>query len=211
MRLTHNSLATVISWVSSCLLAGGLSTVFTESARSMWMAWGSFGLVAAVGLDVTARVREKMHADAMYLVTNRRYERDMKYEVDDQAASTAVREAVARILGRTPPVPTIPSSRRVQKRFLCDLVVELHLQDDQNDAGKDGASTRLARVTNLSSSGFELTIKKPLPRRRMEMIITAANGHKQKMFGEVLWDAPKADGSIVAGGRFLDAASTDDA
>jgi hypothetical protein len=25
------------------------------------------------------------------------------------------------------------------------------------------------------------------------------------MFGEVMWDGPKGDGSIVAGGRFLDA------
>ena len=39
----------------------------------------------------------------------------------------------------------------------------------------------------------------------MEMIIEADNGRRQTMFGEVLWDGPKGDGSIVAGGRFLDA------
>ena len=206
MRYTHNSLATIISWVSSCLLAGGLSTLFSESSRMIWISWGSFGLVAAVGLDATVRVRERKRMDGLKLIANRRYDRDMKYAMDDKDATAAVRNAVTRILGCTRPETQIGASRRTQLRHACDLVVELHLrQHPTGAAGNNGTCTRLARVTNLSESGFELTLTEHLPLWRMEMIIEAANGRRLTMFGEVLWEGPKGDGTIIAGGRFLDA------
>jgi len=210
MRLTHNSLATTIAWVSSCLLAGGMSTFFSESSRMLWMIWGCFGLAAAIGLDIKARVRERLWMDELKLTANKRYERDMKYETDDKEANAAVREAIARLLGRTPPVLQIPASRRTQQRYPCDLDVELLVHHGVKEAAdNDGTCTRHARVTNLSESGFELMLTKQLPRRRIEMIITSATGDRQTMFGEVLWYGPQADGSIVAGGRFLDAVAVD--
>jgi len=207
MQLTHNSLATIIGWVSTCLLAGGASAMFNDSSRIMWMNWGCFGITAAIGLDVTARVRERRRSDELKLTANKRYDRDMKYAKDDMEASAAVREAVARMLGHTS-APT--SFRRTEKRYLCDLAVELHLcQGLRGAAGYDDANTRLARITNLSESGFELLLTEALPQRRMEMIITGANGDRQTMFGEVLWESPPDSKPIVAGGRFLDAASID--
>ena len=210
MRLTHNSLATTIAWVSSCLLAGGMSTFFSESSRMLWVTWGCFGLAAAIGLDIKARVRERLWIDELKLNANKRYDRDMKYETDDKEANASVREAVARILGHTPPVVQFPASRRTQQRYPCNLEVELLVdQNLKGAAGNDDTCTRLARVTNLSEYGFELTLTKRWPHQRMEMIITATNGDRQRMFGEVLWYGPQEEGSIVAGGHFLDAVSVD--
>jgi hypothetical protein len=172
----------------------------------IWISWGSFGLAAAVGLDVTARVRERRRMDALKLVANKRYDRDMEYAIDDKEANAAVREAVAHILGRTFPAQKGPASSRAHRRYACDLEVELRLSQSRiGAAASNSSSTRLARVTNLSESGFELIATEPIPHRRMEMIITTANGGRQSIFGEVMWEGPKEDGSTVAGGRFLDA------
>ncbi len=210
MRLTHNSLATIIGWVSTSLLAGGASTLFSESVRTMWMSWGCFGIAAALGLDITARARERKRLDEMKVIANRRFERDMKYETDDKDANVAIRRAVARMLGRTLREPQTTTSRRTQERYRCDLRVELPLaHSSKGVADNKNTNASLARVTNLSDSGFEMLLTEPLPNRRMEMIITAANGEKQAMFGEVLWSDRQEDGSIVAGGRFLDAAFVD--
>ena len=171
MSYTHNSLATVISWVSSCLLAAGISTLFSESSRVTWMSWGSFGLVAAVGLDVSARARERKRVDGMNLVANRRYDREMEFEKDDNDANVAVREAVARLLGRTPPPSQIGASRRTQLRYACDLEVEIYLRQGPSAARSDGECIQLARVVGLSESGFELAPAEPLPHLRMEMAI----------------------------------------
>jgi hypothetical protein len=65
MKLTHGSLTTKIAWISTCLLAGGASTLFNESVRIAWMIWGCFGLSAAVGLDVVARARDRARMDEL--------------------------------------------------------------------------------------------------------------------------------------------------
>ena len=48
----------------------------------------------------------------MNLIANKRYDREMEYEMDDKDANTAVREAVARVLGHTRPASQIEASRR---------------------------------------------------------------------------------------------------
>jgi hypothetical protein len=74
----------MIAWVSTCLLTGGVSTLFNESTRMSWMSWGCFGIATAVGLDVTARVRERMRMDNLTLIAIRRIEREMKCETAEQ-------------------------------------------------------------------------------------------------------------------------------
>ncbi len=203
--LTHNSLATIIAWVSTCLLAGGVSTLFSESARSVWLIWGCFGLVAAAGLDVAARIRERRGMDELKLIAAKRFERGMEYETEEKEAHASVRQAVARMLG----LATLQNagSRSTKERYSCDLDVELLLHHGrQGSAGDHDARTQVARITNLSGSGFELTLGAPLlPHQWMTMNVLTVNNDRQTMLGEILWCGPQPDGSIVAGGRFLDA------
>jgi hypothetical protein len=205
MRLTHNSLATMIAWVSTCLLAGGVSTLFNDSTRGLWMIWGCFGLAAALGLDVVARVRERMRMVELNQIAISRFDRDMTYALDENAANEAIREATVRILGCAPSLPEIPGSRRTRERVPCNLGVELLLNPSVTAAADHPESrTCAARITNLSDVGFELTLAEPLSRQRMTMSVLAANGGRQTMLGEVLWCSSQADGSFIAGGRFLD-------
>ncbi len=205
MRLTHNSLATIIAWVSTCLLAGGVSFLFNESTRNDWMIWGCFGLAAALGLDVVARIRERVQMAALSQIANNRFDRDMHYAIEENTACDAIRQATVRILGCTPSLPQVPGSRRSRERCVCDLDVELRLKHSFTGApGHEGTCTRIARITNLSEAGFQLTLTEPLLRQRMTMIIMAAKGGRQYMLGEVLWCSPQPDGTFIAGGRFLD-------
>lgn len=205
MRLTHNSLATIIAWVSTCMLAGGVGTLFGETTRSMWMLWGCFGLAAALGLDVVARVRERIRIEQMSLVATNRFERDMNSALEENTTGAAIRAATARVLGRPLPATQAADARRSRERWPCDLDVELLFdQSPQGSGGQQVLCTQIARVTNLSEGGFELTAAESLSRQKMRMIIAAATGGRQTMLGEVLWCSPQPDGSFSAGGRFLD-------
>jgi hypothetical protein len=209
-RFTHNSLSTIIAWLSTCLLAGGASTLFNESSRTMWLIWGCFGLAAAVGLDITARVRERMQKERLKLIATRRLERDMEHEAEEKELNAAIREAVANMLGRTASAPQTAASCRPQDRFPCDLDVELLVDQVVQEAARNrGICGRVGRVTNLSEVGFELTLTEPLSRGRTKMVITTASGDRQTMLGEVLWCGPQPDGSIAAGGRFLKVVSVE--
>lgn len=207
MRLLHNSLATTIGWVSTCLLAGGAGSLFNESVLVLSMIWGSFGLAAAVGLDIAARSRERMRDEELKVIAARRFERDMRFENATHEVNADIRSAVDRILGQAPPAQQITTARRTHKRQPCNLSVELiSYQGKVGPLGNKETSKRFARITNLSESGFELMLTETLPSRRMTMIIATPDGGRQTMFGEVMWYGPQEAGSIVAGGRFLDAA-----
>ena len=204
MKLTHNSLATIIAWVSTCLLAGGASTLFSESARTTWMTWGSFGLAAAIGLDVAARVRDRMRMDAMKITANKRFDRDISFETQENEANTAIRASVVRILGRMSPKLKLSENRRTQERYPCNLDVELLADEGRwGNADHRETCTRRARVSNLSESGFELSLAETMPQQRMTMTFAAANGERETLLGEMLWCSPQPDGSFVVGGRFL--------
>jgi hypothetical protein len=205
---TNNSLATSIGWVSTCLLAGGVSTMFSESTRMVWMSWGCFGLVSAVGLEITARVRERMRTSNLSVTAARRFERDMRLETESKQANAAIREVVSRLLKR-PELPVAgPRSRK--ERFSCDLGVVLDLcQVHQRTTSADGTRTHTARITNLSESGFELTLTEQLPHKWMTMTVETPIGEQTTMLGELLWSNQLPDGSFVAGGRFLDVAAAE--
>lgn len=73
---THDSLATIIAWLSTCLLAGGMSMLFSEHTRWVWLGWGSFGLASALGLDVAARMRLRKQNEQIERAVENRFARD---------------------------------------------------------------------------------------------------------------------------------------
>ena len=210
IRLTHNSLSTVIAWVSSCLLASGISTMFNENTRMVWMIWGSFGLASAVGLDVAARFRERIRIDGLNRIATGRFERDMKVDSDEKNAHAAIREAVVRLLHNSDKGQS-GTSLRAEVRQPCKLEAEiLQCQDGEQSAVKHADVRLAAKITNLSTLGFELTLIDPLPPQRITMFISTPESGLVTMNGEVLWCSPQSEGDHLAGGRFLNVVSVDD-
>ena len=211
LRLTHNSLATMIAWVSSCLLAGGISTMFSESTRMLWMIWGSFGLASAVGLDVAARFRERIRIEGLNRIAANRFERDMKVESEEKESHAAIRGAVVRLLDNTPATRQSGASLRAEVRHPCKLEAEILLcQKGQQSAVKHGNVRLAAKITNLSTLGFELTLIDHLPPQRITMFISTPESGLVTMNGEVLWCSQQLEGDYLAGGRFLNVVSVDD-
>jgi PilZ domain len=203
MRFTHNSLSTLIAWVSTCLLAAGVSTLFSESSRTLWLTWGCFGLASAAGLDIAARVRERMRSAELSRVANERFERELHNAAEDWEANAAIREAVARMLNGMKPMKRLAESRRAHERRPCDLKVEIRLHDSPNsDREAKGNRARTARIINLSEMGFELALREPLPPQRITMVTVAPCGSRLTMLADVLWSRPEEDGTYLAGGRF---------
>jgi hypothetical protein len=209
MKLTHNSLSTMIAWVSTCLLFSGISTLFSESARMVWMSWGCFGLASAVGLDAVAQVRERMRVAHLNRVAVDRFERELTVDAEANKAHLAIRETVNRLLGELPSTSQKPFGRGSLPRYSCNLATELVLLGNASGGvGRPGSTRQFCRVTNLSELGFEITVAERVPPQRLRMTISAANGERVTMLGDVLWCEPQCDGVILAGGRFNDVVSS---
>lgn len=74
---TCDSLSTLIAWMSTCLLAGGASMLFSDQTRWIWMWWGCFGLIAALGLDIAARRRVLKRHDEILQAVQDRFEKEI--------------------------------------------------------------------------------------------------------------------------------------
>lgn len=204
MRLTNNSLATVIAWVSTCLLACGVSTLFSDSTRIIWMTWGGFGLASAVGLDVSARVREKVRLEELRRISTKRIDREFQLSAAESEANMAIREAVGRILGGVLPEIQRTDTRRTHERFPCSLDAEIILQQHIKQLSSNPVtSTEMAKITNLSESGFEITLENQVTPQRAAMIITMADQKRITMLADILWCTPLDGGAFIAGGRFM--------
>ena len=205
MKLTHNSLSTMIAWVSTCLLFSGVSTLFSDSARMVWMTWGCFGLASAVGLDAVAQVRERLRVAHLNRVAVTRFERELNVDAEANKTHQAIRAAVFRILGGVPTESDSPIGRRSHVRHTCNLATEIvSLGNGSVGIGGPGVGGRFCRVTNLSELGFELTVAERVPPQRLKMTINSASGERVTMLADVLWCEPQSDGIILAGGRFYD-------
>jgi hypothetical protein len=205
MRVTNNSLATTIAWVSTCLLAGGAGTMFDESARSMWSIWGSFGLAAALGFDIVSRARERRHSSKLACVANRRLERDTSYENEEGKANAAIRTAVARLVGQSP----VELGRK--KRVPCNLDAELRWAPNRQKNGSLRESPLMpVQISGLSGSGFELRHTSSIPRRRTELTIRSRDGTRLTLLSEILWCERRGERTFIAGGRFLDVEVVED-
>lgn len=204
MKLTHNSLSTLIAWVSSCLLAGGVSTMFSDDTRMIWMNWGYFGLVSAVGLDITARVRERLRIEQLNRVAATRFDKEVNVEQETKESITAIREVIANLLENSPAQVEQHDSRRAVSRHSCRISAEIRPNDDiEHTSAEEHASTYEVTITNLSILGFELSLDKPLHLNKIAITFATPRNGQICILAQVLWCSPDANGTYLAGGRFL--------
>lgn len=204
MKLTHNSLSTLIAWVSSCLLAGGISTMFNDDTRMIWMHWGYFGLVSAVGLDITARVRERLRIEQLNRVAATRFDKEVHLEQETKESITVIREVITNLLDNSPTQAEPHDSRRTAHRHICQIPAEIRPFDDTIlTTAEEFANTYQANITNLSILGFELSLNKPLHLNKVTITFTTARHGQICILAQVLWCSPGASGVYLAGGRFL--------
>lgn len=205
LRLTHNSFATIIAWLSTCLLASGFSTFLNENVRALWLWWGLFGLVAAVGLEAVAMMREQRHLEHLNKVAVDRFERELQMTAAEHKASTAVHRAVARLCVEASPSSDASAGPRGAIRHSCDFNASIISPEDGSDAvgGSDSLNTT-ARLTNISADGFELTLDRHAAPQKIAMSIDLSAGDQIHLMGEILWCSPKPNGLVIAGGRLLE-------
>jgi hypothetical protein len=211
VRPIHHSLATLIAWISTCLLASGISMLFSDSIRTLWMWWGCFGLVAAVGLEATARIKERRREQRVDKSVQKRFERELQSAATETETIAALRNAVDRVVPGSQRLLSDDKSRRTSDRHASDLDVELLLREDDCDNVDGSAVSKVvARLNNISHHGFALTATNPLPPQQIVLLITPRDGARINLLGEIRWSESQPDGSTMSGGRLIRVLSDDD-
>ena len=92
-----SSLRSLIAWLSLCLLTAGWGAKLDSAIQDQWARVGTFGLAAAVGLEIAAkRARRLLKMRAQQDANNRRVTRN----VDDVAAQSTSMAQLGEMLQR---------------------------------------------------------------------------------------------------------------
>lgn len=91
-----DSLLILIAWLSVCLLGAGQSRQLDPGIRSYWIQFGSFGLVAAVGLHAARRAGSAAEKKAQRTGTRRGIEGNLDNDAAQWAPSSKVSHAIHR-------------------------------------------------------------------------------------------------------------------
>jgi hypothetical protein len=92
-----DSLLILIAWLSVCLLGAGQDRQLDAGIRSHWIRFGSFGLVAAVGLHAARRAGRTVEREAQRTGTRPTVEGNLASEGAPRASFSRVAEGVGRI------------------------------------------------------------------------------------------------------------------
>ena len=199
------SIVALIAWLSTGLLTAGLGTMTDPSTQNLWLRAGCFGLVAAVGLDVAARMRAPPARAKSFRALKRRCERSSgivcrrtgyqhrtahgRRTASDSATTDRQRESGA-IRGAALGVQSARQGLRVPARKLRRRAEQRHAEV-------------IGRLENVSNSGFGMLLAEKLAVRLVIISILPPTEQEFELLAEILWCDPYPDGRMRAGGRLL--------
>jgi hypothetical protein len=213
------SIASLIGWLSACLLAAGWGPRLNLQLRDQWVLIGSFGLAAALGIEFSNRLRVGSIDEAERTVNSRRNARrrpapHRAARIPAQAPAQSdplagVAEALRRICqdrhlrhGSSAGSPADP------KNLFSDSIVVRHLQGPSN--GKErSTATMNAQIRNISRDGLRLLHKERIGSPRFLVPFVLSGGETIPLLVELQWQHQLADGFYHSGGKWLKVATSD--
>ena len=200
-----SSLRSLIAWLSVCLLTAGWGPKLDSSMREQWARAGSFGLAAALGLEVVARTRRLLKMRAQQNATNRRITRN----VDDVAAQSAslaqLGEMLQRICQESGTNQALSGETGQAPRLRFRLPVQLRpLVGNETSAPPLGAPSFVAHVRNISATGIGLVHNQHIDSPRYVVDFPLKSGESLSVLVELIWQHRLADGPYHSGGRLIE-------
>ena len=199
----RETLPTLIAWLSTCMLAAGLGKIVEPYTHGLWLQAGCFGLVAAVGLDVSARMRWRRQRLKQWRDVQQRAIapwRNMSQKGTSRTSCAAVTHLLAanRLESRE-------HLEREEPRWSCNLQVEVYAVHRHGSSACPATDKTgvIGRLDNLSNSGFGLKLDQRLGSRLVIIAFPPPDEQEFDLLGEILWCDPYPDGRMCAGGRLL--------
>ncbi|MEX0678542.1 MAG: hypothetical protein WD063_15785 [Pirellulales bacterium] len=133
------SIPSLIGWLSVCLLAAAIGRSLDARWQIIWLEIGSLGLVAAVGLESTERIRQARQQRSRDRALQARFECGLARLHQHSATIDAINAAV-RKLARQAPVDMhrkLGTAQRNRRRDQMELLAEYPLEIVPVDDGAE--------------------------------------------------------------------------
>jgi hypothetical protein len=206
------SVATLVAWLSVCLVVAGQGRQLQTDVREIWLRMGCFGLPAAVGLAVAGHARRVQKKKAQQTRTQRHIARKLAEITARKASISRVAEAVGRICPDIDCRDLKSLKNRSEARLFTSHSVWIRPLTRARDAAACYAARSLrGTVLNISASGVGLVHKERIDRSRFLVEFSLCETETITMVVELLWQQRLADGPYHSGGKWVDVSVAGDA
>jgi hypothetical protein len=197
------SLRGLIAWLSLCLLAAAWGPNLPAESRAIWGNVGTFGLVAAVGLSLAARVRAvrrtQRHKQKQEECIDQRLTQVVTHSESVEALRTTVALLQSDLRERAAVLPSATSNDTLGS----GCPVEVLLLDPVFGPRASGRPLTVY-LRDLSNGGIGLLHRVPLPTGRVLLKFHLMDGGTKTLTADIRWCRKIDDRLYWSGGPLLE-------
>jgi hypothetical protein len=201
----RSSLPTLIAWLSLAMIAAGWSQSFRSPSLTMLLRFGTFGIVAALGLDIRRRVRllQRMRRgdqNQQLRLAQQQLTKRLTELVTDGAKTVEIRAALQQI-AETHHKGEV---RRNEGRDSLRIPVQIPVQLRPASVRDEGTNQQSAVMCEISSWGVCLLHQRQIDDRKVIVSFELLDGQSMCLTAEFQWSQRQVDGTYASGGRVVD-------
>ncbi len=197
--------ANLIGWLSLVMLAAAWGSVLSSQIQTVWMYFGTLGLISAVGLDIRRRARvfqTKRHGSKEL---HKRVMQDLTRLAAQGANTDEIRKALQWIADTQQQGKILTKEQRAQVRIPVSIPIQLtpaSVESEGQSQREAGCSRAL--VCEISSRGVGLLHRHRIADRKLILTFDLNDGQSMSLAAEHLWSERLVDGTYASGCKVLD-------
>jgi hypothetical protein len=200
----RSSLPTLIAWLSLVMIAAGWGQSFRGQSLPILLGLGTFGIVAALGLDIRRRTRrlQRMRSDnAEQQLAQQQLTKRLTELVAVGTKTAEIRDVLQQITETHFQGAERRNERRVSSRIPVQIPVQL--RSAVGDEGMD-RQCLTAVMCEISAGSVCLLHQRPIDDRKVIVSFDLFDGQSISLTAEVQWSEHQVDGTYASGGKVVD-------
>ena len=200
-----SSWPSLVAWLSLCILAAAWGRLLPPMARFAFLNMGSFGIVAAVGLELAARSRVNRCQALQESFAQERVKRELKELTRRKVTIEDWRTAFRRVADDVHERDKKQLGRRGESRLAFQCPARVAPLEESDAWQKDEADVFTAYVRDVSGDGVGLVHNRPVDDRDVMLTFSLASGESVSLAASPVWCSLQADGRHRSGWKLIDA------
>lgn len=187
----RQSVPSLIAWLSLCLLAAAWGNLLTARWQAIWGEMGLFGLISAVGLGATEKIRHMREEQARKATLRVRFESGLARLNEHTAALDSINAAVRKLVEHAAKARfgNLPKGNRAEREaeLLAGYPLEITPVDDDESLAAGAKHSVGGTLRQISSAIVAFEHAEPLATRLVLLTFKFATEEDLSFVVDLMW------------------------
>ena len=201
----RRSVPTLIAWLSLVMIAAGWVQLFRLQSSPILLGLGTFGIAAALGLDIRRRTRQLqgMRGDsAEQQLAQQQLTKRLSELVAVGTKTAEIRDVMQQIIE----THDTSTERRIERRATSRIPVQIpvQLRPAAGDGVDEDGQNSSAVMCEISAGSVRLLHQRPIQDRRVIVLFDLLDEKSITLTTELQWSEHQVNGTYASGGKVVD-------